>query len=86
MVHIIRISFTIVNTTPLLKDLYQHVTPQYATKLESDRNTTGSYPVEHLDIIEHDNMRKVTHCCNAMLEKWLNMDSTASWGKIIYCH
>ena len=41
------ISLTIVNTAPLLKDLYQHITPQYA----ADWVVIGTLldiPVEHL--------------------------------------
>ena len=39
-------------------------------------------PSGTLDIIEHDHMHKATHCSNAMLKKWLEMDTTASWSKL----
>ena len=39
-------------------------------------------PSGTLDIIEHDHMHKATCCCNAMLKKWLEMDTTASWSKL----
>ena len=70
-----------VNTTPLLKDLYQHITPQYAADWIVIGTLLG-LPSGTLDIIEHDHMHKATHCCNAMLRKWLEMDTTASWRKL----
>ena len=69
------------NTTPLLKDLYQHVTPQYAVDWKVIGTLLGlSSPT--LDIIEHDNHYKARECCNAMLNKWLQVDITASWRKL----
>ena len=72
---------TVVNTIPLLKDLYQHFTPQYAADWIVIGTLLG-LPIGALKIIEHDNMHKATQCCNAMLRKWLEMDITASWGKL----
>ena len=69
------------NTTPLLRDLYQHITPQYAAEWKII-GTLLDLPTGVLDIIEVDNI-KATHCCNAMLKKWLEMDITASWGKLL---
>ena len=69
------------NTTPLLKDLYQHITPQYAADWEAIGTLLG-LPSATLDIIEHDNRDKAKQCCNAMLRKWLQVDTTASWGKL----
>ena len=80
MLHIF-ISFTIVNTTPSLKDLYQHITPQYTRNWEMIGTLLG-LPSETLKIIEHDHMYKPTDGCNAMLRKWLEMDTTASWSKL----
>ena len=68
-------------TTPKLKDLYQHITPQYAADWIVIGTLLG-IPSGALDIIEHDNMYKVTRCCNAMLRKWLEIDITATWGKL----
>ena len=39
-------------------------------------------PIGTLDIIEHDNHYKARECCNAMLNKWLQVDTTASWKKL----
>ena len=70
----------IVTTKPLLKDLYQYVTPQYAAKWRIIGTlldlTSGA-----LDIIEHDN-KKAVACCNDMWKKWLQVDITASWEKL----
>ena len=76
------ISIAIVNTTPLLKDLYQHITPQYAADWKVIGTLLG-LPSGTLCIIELNNMRKATHCCNVMLNEWLKMDFTASWRKLL---
>ena len=68
-------------TTPLLKDLYRYITPQYATQWQVIGTLLG-LSSETLDIIEHDNRDKATPCCNAMLKKWLQIDSAASWRKL----
>ena len=75
------ISVTIVNTAPLLKELHQHITPHYA----ADWKVIGTHlglPSGTLNIIEHDHKYKATHCCNAMLAEWLQVDVTASWRKL----
>ena len=71
----------IVNTRPLLKDLYQHITPQYATQWRVI-GTLLDLPSERLDIIEYNHRGQAEDCCNAMLERWLQEDTTASWGKL----
>ena len=69
------------NTTPAIKDLQQYFTPQYATQWKVIGIQLGlSSGV--LDIIEHDNHYKAIPCCNAMLNKWLKMNTTASWRKV----
>ena len=69
------------NTTPLLKDLYEHITPQYATKWEVIGTLLG-LPSGELKAIEAGWPTNVKWCCNQMLEKWLEVDPTASWGKL----
>ena len=69
------------NTTPLLKDLYQHITPQYAVDWKVIGTLLG-LPSATIDIIEHDNHYKARQCCNVMLNKWLQVDTTASWRKL----
>ena len=74
--------FHIVTTAPLLKDLYEHITPHYATNWKVIGTLLG-LPREALKIIEHDNHDKAVPCSNAMLEKWLDVDSTATWNKLL---
>ena len=69
------------NTTPLLKDLYYYITPQYAVQWRVIGTQLG-LSTGTLDIIEHDNHYKARDCCNAMLKEWLQMDTTASWRKL----
>ena len=71
----------LVTSTPTLKDLYQHITPQYA----ADWNVIGTLlglPSGELKAIEAGYPTNVKWCCNQMLEKWLEIDPTASWGKL----
>ena len=70
-----------VNTTPLLKDLYQHITPQYAADWKVIGTLLG-LPSATLDVIERDNHHRTRDSCNVMLNKWLQVDTTASWGKL----
>ena len=74
--------FSIVTTKPKLKDLAQHFTPQYATQWK-EIGTLLNLPSEELNIIEHNNFFKTKKCCNAMWNKWLEVDTTASWEKLI---
>ena len=72
---------TIVNTTPLLKDLYQHITPQYAAVWKVIGTLLGLSSAT-IDIIERDNHYKARECCNAMWREWLQVDTAASWRKL----
>ena len=68
------------NTTPLPKDLQRYFTPQYAAHWRVIGTQLG-LSTGDLEIIELDD-RKAVPCCNSMLKKWLEMDITASWGKL----
>ena len=68
------------NTRPLLKDLYQHTLP-HAIQWRMIGALLG-VPTNLLNIIEKDHHFQTIPCCNAMLEKWLDIDKTASWGKL----
>ena len=70
------------NTTPLLKDLYQHITPQYAADWKVIGTLLG-LPSGKLNAIEAGYPTNVKWCCNQMFEKWLEMDTTASWRKLL---
>ena len=69
-----------VNTTPLLKDLYLHITPQYAADWKVIGTLLG-LPSATLEIIERDNHHRTRDSCNAMWIEWLQV-KTASWGKL----
>ena len=71
----------LVKTTPLLKDLYQHITPQYAADWKVIGTLLG-LPSGKLKAIEAGYPTNVKWCCNQMFEKWLEMDTTASWSKL----
>ena len=71
----------IVNNTPLLKDLYLHITPQYAADWKVIGTLLG-LPSGRLQAIEAGWPTNVKWCCNQMLEKWLQVDCTASWSKL----
>ena len=73
--------FSLVNTAPLLKDLYQHITPQYAADWKVIGILLG-LPSATIHVIERDNHHKTRECCNAMWIEWLRVDTTASWGKL----
>ena len=73
--------FVTVTTTPKLKDLYQHVAPQYAADWKVVGTLLG-LPCGELKAIEAGYPTNVKWCCNQMLEKWLEEDPTASWGKL----
>ena len=69
------------NTTPLLKDLYQCITPRYAADWEVIGTLLG-LPSGELKAIEAGYPTNVKWCCNQMLKKWLEVDPTASWKKL----
>ena len=66
---------------PLLKDLHYYITPHYATRWKVIGTQLG-LPIESLNIIEYDHVFRAVSCCNAMLAKWLQVDTTASWSKL----
>ena len=68
-------------TKPSLKDLYQHVTPQYAAVWKVIGTLLG-LASGALDIIQYNNHDKAVPCCNDMWKKWLQVDTDASWGKL----
>ena len=74
--------YSLGTSTPLLKDLYNHITPHHAARWKVI-GTLLDLPSGTLDIIEHDNHHKAVPCCNAMLKKWLEVDLSASWNKLL---
>ena len=69
------------NSIPSLKDLYQHITPRYATRWKVIGTLLG-LPIEMLHITEANYPNDVEQCCKQMLLQWLEMNPTASWGKL----
>ena len=69
------------NTTPLLKDLYEYITPQYAADWKVIGTLLG-LSSGYLKATEAGYPTNVRWCCNEMLEKWLEIDATASWRKL----
>ena len=70
-----------VNTRPAAKDLQRYITPNYATnwrEIGIQLNLSDG----DLSVIKEDNPLKVERRCNAMLSKWLAVDSSASWQKL----
>ena len=70
------------NSTPLLKDLQNDFTPHFAASWRVI-GTQLSLTSEELNIIEYDNHHRAVRCCNAVLEKWLEQDKSASWEKLL---
>ena len=79
--HITYFLYIIVNTTPLLKDLYQYITPQYAANWEVIGTLLG-LPSGELKAIESGWPTNVKWCCSQMLKQWLETDTSASWCKL----
>jgi len=65
----------------LLKDLYKHLVPLYTSEWKVIGKLLG-ISTEELTRIERENLHKNSQCCIAMLERWLEVDSSASWKKI----
>ena len=69
------------NSRPTHRELNEKVTPHYAAHwMRIGRFLDISFPA--LEIIESDNLRNCQKCCDEMLAKWLDIDTTASWGKL----
>ena len=73
---------SVATSTPLLKDLHNHITPHYAARWRVIGMLLG-LPNGTLDIIKYDNRDKAEPCCDAVLEEWLEVDPSASWGKLL---
>ena len=69
------------STRPDLKDLFQFVTPRYASYWKEIGIFLDLKP-EQLEIIKMDNPADTKRSCNDMFIKWLQTDSSASWEKL----
>ena len=68
--------------TPLLKDLHNHITQRYGARWRVIGTLLG-LPSGTLDIIEYNNRDKAERCCNDMWSRWLKLDPSASWEKLL---
>ena len=75
------INFVTGATTPKLKDLNHHITPQYAADWKVIGTLLG-LPSGELKAIVAGWPTKSKRCCNQMLGLWLEIDSAASWQKL----
>ena len=67
---------------PDLKDLEKLVSSKYAYCWENI-GIQLSIPIEKIKCIERDNPNNVMLCCTDMWVHWLQVDTTASWYKVI---
>ena len=67
---------------PLLKDLYQYITPRYASQWKVIGTLLGLHS-EELETIEAGYPTNVHWCCNQMLQKWLRENVSASWNEML---
>ena len=74
--------YSVLNSQPKLKDLYNLITPKYAahwrvigTLLDIEKGI--------LDAIEGGYPTNIPWCCNKLLETWLERDTNATWKKLI---
>lgn len=68
-----------VDSPQLLKNLYQEITPEYVEHWKMIGSLLG-LSTEVLDVIEHDFKCHKT-CYDAVLKKWLELNTSASWEK-----
>ena len=64
-----------------MKDLQNLVTPEYAANWKIIGASLG-FSNGAIDIIDHDNYHRAEDCCNAVWERWLDEDISASWNKV----
>ena len=69
------------NSRPTLRELNEKITPHFAAHWRRIGIFLDIIPGE-LDIIESDHFGNCTECCNRMLAKWLDVDTSASWEKL----
>ena len=74
--------FSVLNSTPLLKDLYRVVTPDYATQWKTIGGLLG-LPTACLDTAEAENLTNLQRCCNEMLKMWLARNTNATWKDVL---
>jgi len=69
---------------PVLADLHLHIVPKYAVHWE-DLGLHLGLNRDQVAIISKNNAYnpdRTRDCCKEMLAKWLNIDTSATWGKL----
>ena len=66
---------------PDMKDLNTYVVQQQAAQWEELGLELGLKRY-HIDNIARDHPHEAVICCRKMLQKWLDIDSSASWRKL----
>ena len=74
--------FTVLNSTPVLKDLCRIITPDYAAHWKVIGALLG-LPTTCLDATETENPTNLQWCCNNMLKIWLARNSDATWKDVL---
>jgi len=69
------------DTRPKEQDINNHVVPHCATKWRELGLSLG-VTSSQLDIINVDHPSSCEKRCKVMLRKWLQLDSSATWGKL----
>ena len=73
------------NEIPYVKDLNRHVVEQYAIYWKQLGAELGLKDYHIANITENNasrQLRQVEQCCSQMLQKWLHIDPSATWGKL----
>jgi len=67
-----------------MKDLHQNVVSQYAVYWDKLGLQLGlkDYDIANISENKACHPRRVELCCTAVLQKWLDSDKSASWGKL----
>ena len=68
-----------------MRDLHSNVIRQYAIQWEGLGLELGLQDYDIANISENNSSRKqrqVEMCCSQMLQKWLEIDPSATWGKL----
>ena len=72
------------NDRPDMRDLNRHVVQQQAAQWEKLGEELGldSYHIANISKDNEHNPNRSVTCCKNMLQKWLEIDLEASWGKL----
>ena len=71
-------------TVLILKAAYKYIVPKHGTKWRAIGKLLG-LSMEQLNMIKdefQDCYNKTAECCNAVISRWLDTDTGASWEKL----